>query len=308
MSTVADVEQARADVLDLETRAAYDPSTGDLFVASAGGMQATNVAQSVFQEVADQTDAELSVQDLRAPGEHDTLGISFMYLITACLVAGYVTATMMNSVAPRTRLPIKLAVQALMAVIAAVLTTGVVYGLHGVYDQHLVGVALVAGATFLTSSVVMLGISGLLGQDSTLVGITLFVILGIPTTGVAVTPDLLPGFFRVLHRMLPSGASGELMRRVLYFDGVGAGPWILLLVTWLLLGAALLWLGSLRAPGRRDSIVAEGAEHVQEHPDEPLLTAYEQRPGGPADDLDTPDEPTSGATSARHRAQEEAFA
>ena len=36
-----------------------------------------------------------------------------------------------------------------------------------------------------------------------------------------IAPDLLPGFFRVLHRMLPSGASSELFRRVLYFDGAG---------------------------------------------------------------------------------------
>lgn len=329
VSTVADVEQAKADVLALETRAAYDPATGDLYVASAGGMQATNVAQGVFQEVADQTDTQLAVQDLRAPDENDTLGMSFMYILIGSLVGGYVTATMLNSVASRTRLPFKLAVQLLMAVVAAVLTTGVVYGLHGVYSEHLVTVGLVAGATFLTSSVVMLGISGLMGQASTLVGITLFVILGIPTTGVAITPDLLPGFFRMLHRMLPSGASGELMRRVLYFDGVGVAPWILLLVTWLLVGGALLWLGSLRAPGRRDSVVAEGAEHVRKHPDDPLLTAYEPSPEdaidgpgapggpgvpGPAGDPasegtpGTSDDPTSGAAPARHRAQEAGLA
>lgn len=276
-------------------------------------------------------DIELAVQDLQTPDEHDTLGMSFMYILTACLVAGYVTATMLNSVAPTTRLPLKLAVQLLMAVVAAVLTTGVVYGLHGVYGEHLVTVGLVAGATFLTSSVVMLGISGLMGQASTLVGITLFVILGIPTTGVAITPDLRPGFFRVLHRMLPSGAAGELMRRVLDFDGAGVAPWILLLVTWLLLGAALLWLGSLRAPGRRDSVVSEGVEHARRHPDDPLLTAYEPSsegaiggprassgPGAPTAAGDqgnsgasgvsgtpgTPDDPNSGAASARHRAQE----
>ena len=107
--------------------------------------------------------------------------------------------------------------------------------------MYLLVACLVGAATFLTSSVVMLGLASLRGQASTLVGITLFVILGIPTTGVAITPDLLPGFFRVLHWMLPSGASGELFRRVLCFDGAGIAPWILLLVTWLLVGGARLW-------------------------------------------------------------------
>lgn len=297
VSTVEDADTARADVLALDARAAYDPSDGTLYVASAGGMQATRVAQSAFEQVADQTGATLSVEDLRAPEGKDTLGIAFMYILTACLVGGYVTATMLTNIAGSARLLTKLLVQLIMSAVAAVLTTGILYGLFGIHGEHMVAIALIAAATFLTSSVVQLGLCGIFGQASTIIGIALFVVLGIPTTGIAVTEDLLPGFFAVLHRTLPSGASGELMRRVLYFDGVGVGPWILLLVTWGLVGAGLLWLTSLRAPDKaRESVVAEGVEHVREHPDDPLLTAYERDAERP-DDAWTPG--PAGASAPR---------
>jgi hypothetical protein len=301
VTTLDDAKAAKSAVGDLETRAAYDPKTGDLFVASAGGMQATSAAQSIFEKVADQTDQTLSVHDLKEPADADSTGTGFMYMLTSALVGGYVTATMLTNLARGARLRTKLAVQGLMSVIAGVLTAGVCFGFYGVYDQHLVGAALVSAGLFLTASVFQLGVAGLLGQASTLVGITLFVILGVPASGVAATPDMLPGFFRVLHRLLPSGAGGELFRRVLYFDAHGIGPWILLLVTWLLLGAGLIWLGTLRSPGSdtSTSVVAEEREHLRSHPEGGMFTAYEDP---------SADDPDGAHDAPRHRATEEGLA
>lgn len=300
VTTVADSAAAKTAVTDLEARAAYDPSNGSLYVASAGGAQATSAAQSIFEEVAQKTDQTLHVKDLRGTTAADSTGTGFMYMLTACLVAGYVTATMLTSLARGVRLPVKLAVQVLMSVVAGVLTAGVCFGFYGVYDHHLVGAALIGGALFLTASVVQLGFAGLLGQASTLVGISLFVILGVPASGAAATPDMLPGFFRVLHRLLPSGAGGELLRRVLYFDSHGIGTWVLLLVTWLLVGAGLIWLGTLRSPSadQATSVVTEEREHLRTHPDGGMFTAYDEA-----------QDPTEHAPQApRHRAPEEGLA
>lgn len=331
VTTVPDVKSAKSDVTHLDVRAAYDPETGDLFTASAGGAQATSAAQSIFQKVADQTDQTLAVHDLKKPVDADSTGTGFMYMLTASLVAGYVTATMLTSLAKGARLRTKLAVQALMAVIAGVLTAGVCFGFYGVYDQHLVGAALISSALFLTATVVQLGVAGLLGQASTLVGITLFVILGVPASGVAATADMLPGFFRVLHRLLPSGAGGELFRRVLYFDSHGIGSWVLLLVTWFLLGLGLIWLGTLRSPHSdpSTSVVTEEREHLRAHPDGGMFTAYDESSAPSAPSAPSADEPahapaattdrTDVAEAAaieperaplapRHRAQEEGLA
>ncbi|MBK0332780.1 ABC transporter permease [Brachybacterium sp. MASK1Z-5] len=312
VTTVADTAAAKNAVTDLEARAAYDPSNGSLYVASAGGAQATSAAQSIFDEVAQKTDQTLHVKDLRGTTAADSTGTGFMYMLTACLVAGYVTATMLTSLARGVRLPVKLAVQLLMSVVAGVLTAGVCFGFYGVYDHHLVGAALIGGSLFLTASVVQLGFAGLLGQASTLVGITLFVILGVPASGVAATPDMLPGFFRVLHRLLPSGAGGELLRRVLYFDAHGIGTWVLLLVTWLLVGAGLVWLSTLRSPSAdpATSVVTEEREHLRAHPEGGMFTAYDEA-GERAESSPTStpsDDPERAPQAPRHRAPEEGLA
>ncbi|WP_325048972.1 ABC transporter permease [Kocuria tytonis] len=298
VSTVPDAAAAREDVMDRETRAAFDPATGDLFVATAGGRQAAATAQGVFQQVAAQTGTPLKVNDLKKPAAKDTLGIAYMYIMTACVTAGYVTSTMLGNLGKGMRLRSKLGLIGLLSVVAAVLTMGVTWGFYGVYDSHLVPAGLVAMGAYITAAVFQLGVGGLLGQAATIVGITVFVILGIPASGVAASPDLMPGFFQVLHRMLPTGAIGELLQRVIYFDGHGAGPWILLLATWLLLGAGLLWLASLRSPhsGEDRGAIADQVEHARKHPDEPLLAAYD------SDDSD--DDAPSASQRGRHRAQE----
>ncbi|WP_124035150.1 ABC transporter permease [Kocuria tytonicola] len=298
VSTVADAPTAREDVMDRETRAAFDPSDGKLYVATAGGRQAKAAAQSVFQQVAQQVGVPLAVQDLKKPAPKDTLGIAYMYVMTACVTAGYVTSTMLGNLGKGMRLRSRLGLIGMLSVVAAVLTVGVTWGFYGVYDAHLVTAGLVAMAAYFTAAVFQLGVGGLLGQAATIVGITVFVILGIPASGIATSPDMMPGFFQVTHRMMPTGAIGELLQRVIYFDGHGVGPWILLLATWLMLGAGLLWLGSLRSPhpGEDRGVIADQVDHARKHPDEPLLTAY--------DSHDSDDDDAARPARGRHRAQE----
>ncbi|RLZ02305.1 hypothetical protein CWC38_11855, partial [Kocuria tytonicola] len=153
VSTVADAPTAREDVMDRETRAAFDPSDGKLYVATAGGRQATAAAQSVFQQVAQQVGVPLAVQDLKKPAPKDTLGIAYMYVMTACVTAGYVTSTMLGNLGKGMRLRSRLGLIGMLSVVAAVLTVGVTWGFYGVYDAHLVTAGLVAMAAYFTAAV-----------------------------------------------------------------------------------------------------------------------------------------------------------
>jgi hypothetical protein len=69
--------------------------------------------------------------------------------------------------------------------------------------------------------------------------ILLFVILGNPASGGPFARPLLPGLWRAIGGLLPPGASVDLARAALFFDGARiAGP-ILVLAGWAVLGAAL---------------------------------------------------------------------
>jgi uncharacterized phage infection (PIP) family protein YhgE len=69
--------------------------------------------------------------------------------------------------------------------------------------------------------------------------IIIFVILGNAASGGPFARPLLPGFWRTIGGLLPPGASVDLARSALFFDGARIlGP-ILVLVGWAVFGTAL---------------------------------------------------------------------
>jgi hypothetical protein len=78
-----------------------------------------------------------------------------------------------------------------------------------------------------------------LGVAGTGMAIFLFVILGNPSSGGPVGPELLPGFWRQLGPLLPNGAGVTALRDVVYFPAAGiAGP-LVTLFAWGLVGSAV---------------------------------------------------------------------
>jgi uncharacterized phage infection (PIP) family protein YhgE len=88
----------------------------------------------------------------------------------------------------------------------------------------------------------------------------LLMILGIPSSGGAVAPPLLPGFYRFLDSFLPAGAAVETIRNAVYFrhaqhlePGLVLAGWIVCLLAVLVLAARLGGRtpgGPVSTPGR----------------------------------------------------------
>lgn len=248
VDTVDNVKEGKGAVTQRQTRAAYNPKTGDLYVASAGGKQATQAAQKVFQQVANQQDKTLHVHDLVPTAPKDFIGSGFMYMVMIGMITGYMTALMLNMFGRQLGLWRQLGTLAALAAAAGVIVTMITYQIYQVYDNHLVQSGLIVAGLFMVMGVVQLGLARLIGQVSALPGIILWIILGIPSSGLTVSPDMMYGFFRVVYKFHPLAAAGDLMRSNLYFGGQGIGRDIVLLAFWLVVGAGLLWLSTLRRP------------------------------------------------------------
>ena len=83
------------------------------------------------------------------------------------------------------------------------------------------------------------GIQAAAGAAGTGLVILVFVILGNAASGGPFARPLLPGLWRTFGGLLPPGASVDLARSALFFDGARiAGP-ILVLVAWAAVGTAL---------------------------------------------------------------------
>ncbi|WP_446220661.1 carboxypeptidase regulatory-like domain-containing protein [Micromonospora sp. IBHARD004] len=103
------------------------------------------------------------------------------------------------------------------------------------------------------------------------IAITLFVLLGVPSSGAAVPVQLLPGLFRFLHPILPMGNAADALRSVGYFGNSQLLRPTAVLCAWTAAGATLILLGYLKQQRR---LAQEAAD----------LTMTEHVPGPPAED------------------------
>ncbi|MEV5755026.1 DUF3533 domain-containing protein [Actinoallomurus sp. NPDC052308] len=76
--------------------------------------------------------------------------------------------------------------------------------------------------------------------------VTLFIMLSVPSSGLTVPVDLLRGFFRFLHPVLPMGNAADALRDVDYFDDRQLGRPTAVLCAWIAAGAALIVLGYVK--------------------------------------------------------------
>jgi hypothetical protein len=108
-----------------------------------------------------------------------------------------------------------------------------------VFSGHVVALCAIATLTIFASGAASAGIQAAAGPAGTGLVILVFVILGNAASGGPFARPLLPGLWRTIGGVLPPGASVDLARSALFFDGARiAGP-ILVLVAWAVLGMAL---------------------------------------------------------------------
>jgi hypothetical protein len=109
----------------------------------------------------------------------------------------------------------------------------------GVFSGHVVALCAIAALTIFASGAASAGIQAAVGEAGTALVILVFVILGNAASGGPFARPLLPGLWRAIGGLLPPGASVDLARSALFFDGARiAGP-VFVLVAWAALGTAL---------------------------------------------------------------------
>jgi len=248
VETVSTVAQARSALRHLEIRAAYDPATATVYVASAGSAAGANTTEQLFTKVAAQSNQTLTVDDVVPLPAGDRLGVSLIFLGLAAIVAGFLTATVLNVAVPGLSIRRELGYLAGAAVAAAVIPMFTAYCVYGAFDGAVLGTGAFLAAVAFVTGVFHAGGIRLIGPAMVMVTVFFTVILGVPASGAAVPRDMLPTFFDWLHPLLSTPAALDGLRRVLYFGGTGIGRNVVTLAMWGLIGFGLLGLSTLKAP------------------------------------------------------------
>ena len=172
----------------------------------------------------------------------------------AWVFGGYIGATLIGLIgsprsSSRRRAAARIGALAGFAIVAGILSVVMLRASFGVFSGHVVALSAIAALTIFASGAASAGIQAAVGPAGTGLVILVFVILGNSASGGPFARPLLPGLWSTIGGVLPPGASVDLARSALFFDGARiVGP-ILVLVVWAALGTVL----ALALGGRIDA-------------------------------------------------------
>jgi hypothetical protein len=238
-------QAALSQIDDRNVYGAYEAATNRLFVASAAN-RATAVAleQTFDRAAAAQGRPAVRVTDVKPLPPKDPNGTAAFYAVIAWVFGGYIGATLIGMIGDprshsRTRAVARIGALAGFGLVAGVLSVLLLRASFDVFTGHVLAMCAIAALTIFASGAATAGIQAAAGPAGTALVILVFVILGNAASGGPFARPLLPGQWRTIGGVLPPGASVDLARSALFFDGARiAGP-ILVLVGWAGFGAAL---------------------------------------------------------------------
>ncbi len=262
---------SRSDALsqidDRDVYGAYDATTNRLFVASAANRATAVALETTFNRAAAaQGRPAVPVTDVKPLPPNDPNGTAAFYAVIAWVFGGYIGATLIGLIgSPRSnsrqRAAARIGALAGFSLVAGILSVVMLRACFGVFSGHVIALCAIAALTIFAGGAATAGIQAAAGPAGTGLVILVFVILGNSASGGPFARPLLPGLWRTIGGVLPPGASVDLTRSALFFDGARiAGP-ILVLVVWAVLGIALALAlgGRIMNPADTEAAAAAGA-------------------------------------------------
>lgn len=255
---VPDVEAGKAAVMDLETRGAYDPATNTVYVASVGNLAAKQAAAAVLTDIGENiAGAEPTVVDLAPAPSSDSLGNTVMFIAIAAIMGGFLTATMIRLLLPDLGLRVELAILAVMSAIAGIIPTFIAYSVYAALSENVLGVSLLLSAFAFVIGAFHLGGMRLIGPAMVLPTMLIMLLFGVPASGGAIAPEMVPGFFTHLHSVLPTPALVEGLKRLVYFPDAALGATLTTLAVWAVIAIVLLVLAALKRPSEEEPLLTQ---------------------------------------------------
>lgn len=235
LTAVGDRAAAERAVRDREAYGAIVPGPdGRPEVLVAGGASAA--AATTLAAAAGR--ARIPVAgDLVPLAAGDRRGATLNLLVLPLVITAIIGALMAVQLLPEIGAGARVALTAVVGLLAGLGAVGIVRALDALPGSFLVEAGM-AGLMVLGVGLTAGAIVRRLGPQALVVAFLLFLVVGNPASGLASAPELLPSPWKELGGLLPPGALGDALRGEAYFDGAGVMGPVLVLLAWVLIGAA----------------------------------------------------------------------
>jgi len=252
------VRQRDLDAAFVPTADPRQPAT--VIVANAGGRIVATAAETLARSVTTAQGAQLTVREVRPLASGDEIGLGVFMFLVVCTICGYITPTILETLAPglvpSRRYPM-IAAAAVLVPTFVYLIAGLGYGAYvGSFGTILAFIAVGALYMFVIGMGTRL-LQALIGPIAILLSLTIFVFLNIPSLGATYTAPVLPSFWHFLNHFWIGAATVDAERGILYFGGLGVGTAMLKILIWAGVIVVLLLLpASRRLERQREHAVA----------------------------------------------------
>ncbi len=230
-----------ADGVSLHTASAASPTVAALLAQAA-----QDLGQGRTVTVVDVVKA--SPEDPRGAG----FASGFLPMVLTSMVAGILLSLLVASKAAR------FVGLALFALLAGFVGAAVLHGMDLLTGRYYATAGVIALMALAISATVA-GLAAVIGPPGIGVAVLLVFLVGIPITGVAAAPELLPQPWGAFGQFLPPGAGASLLRSAAFFDGAGSAAPLWTLVAWAGVGLLLVGLGRARTQSHAPTPVAATA-------------------------------------------------
>ncbi|MEU9024426.1 carboxypeptidase regulatory-like domain-containing protein [Actinomadura sp. NPDC048394] len=241
---VNDAAAAKDKVTGRDAVAAYsvEGKKAVLYVAKADGTYLEQAATTTFTGIAKQGGQKLTIVEVAPTAKGDLTGTGLFYMAMVWNIVPYISVMMLMRAVTVSR-RVKLLTLAGIGAFTSVVGYLVGLSMDIVPNQPLA----ILYAFMITQAVawVTYGLVPFVRQFIPGVAITLFVLLSIPSSGGAIPYQLVPGFFRALHPVMPLGNLIDALHGIFYFGKQDLLRPTLVLCAWLAAGAALIGAGFL---------------------------------------------------------------
>jgi hypothetical protein len=243
---------AIAAVRDREVAAAYVevPSLSpQLYVARAASAISANYLQQVFVQIASESETSPPQTVDLVPLLPGDSGTGIFFFAFPLVMVGVITVLVLLQKASTWSIERRLVAVAVMGAVGATTAYITAINLDVLPNKPL----LLLTAFFLSVMIggLLVGLAPLLKQHFLPVVMTFILILGVPSAGATMMPDLLPSGLRYLSDVLPLAQAVKIIRSVAYFDGAETLAPTLILMVWAAMALLVVGIAWDRQGNRR---------------------------------------------------------
>ncbi len=237
-----------------------------LVVAPAAGPAVAEALKATLPPQLRRSGVPVTVRTVHPLPEADSRGLVGFYTVVGWIVGGYLGATFLGLIfgtQPGRRHTVwRLGALGILALLTGFGGAAVAAGI-GDWSASLFSLGLVGTLTVAAVGAVTVALQSVLGLIGTGLAILIFVVLGNPASGGPYSAELLPGLWRAIGQLIPTGAATTALRDIAYFpDASVAGP-VLVIAIWLVAGVVVaLALGQRRGPLTEDEAAASAGAAV----------------------------------------------